>query len=276
MTTSQVTATPSVSLSDLGIIARGQLKMTPSGVIKFRVVVDASAKDATAFAFARQDNGSVLYSGTTASGIKARLKTLQAHPVVNKSLYAKLSPHVDANIVVVDASAVMTANKLTGADARHAMIAAWGSVGNRAGLAPVALQAPAPVTAEDDTDAGDLPDADTLAAMSQPGDEQAAAITVGAEEEPTSEEPAKTTTDEPAAEEPAPEQSTDDSDKSEEPAAEQVAAEETVADEQPATVEASAADVSVTSEDAPGAEPVVSTGRKGRRGHRRSHPNQNG
>ena len=267
MTTStmQTAAIPTVSLSDLGIIARGTLHQTASGVIKFRVVVDAAAKDATAFVFARQDNGSVLYSGTTANGIKARLKTLQADPKVNKGLYGKLAPHVGSDIVVCDASAVMSHNKLSGAEARHAMIAAWGSVANRHGLAPVALQAPSANTPEDDTDAGDLPDADTLAALAQPGDEDAPAITVGADD------------DSATAEEPAEEQSTDDGATSEEPAPEQPAdGAEVNADEQPATVDASAADVSVTSEDAPGAEPVAPTGRKSRKGHRRNHPNQNG
>ena len=204
-TTTTATVAPAVSLTDLVIIGRGTLIQNKSGTIRFNVPIDASAKDATAYAFARQDNGLVLYSGTSANGIKARLKSLQAHPTVNKALHAKLLPHVDAAIFAYDASAVMVGNNLAGADARHAMVAAWGSIGNKHGLSPIALHsAPAPVveasSEDDDTDAGDLPE--TL-----PGDEDGAPVMIGAEDGATTDEPAAeptpedgATTDEPAAE----------------------------------------------------------------------------
>jgi hypothetical protein len=84
-------------------VAAGVLRASPKSVLTFGVSFLVKNPDRCQhFVFVRQDTGDALYDGVSAKGLATRLKSLQAHPVNNANLHARLLPHAGCNVVCYD------------------------------------------------------------------------------------------------------------------------------------------------------------------------------
>ena len=167
------------------IVARGTLAKVNggSGAIKWllRPVAPGVCNGVTGALYVRRDNGKVIYTGVT-DNLATRLN-FRVYPG-QKRLFANFLPHIGADIDVYAAPA------RGGSDdpQRAALIATYGSLGNVQpanpdGLATKAAPSASPTPHfdadaygdryndpirngdDDDSDAGDIPDAASLAAM---------------------------------------------------------------------------------------------------------------